>query len=204
MFSQIARINDHLYLSSLDALTPARLEARGVTQVISAMVEVLPPDLLLLPTATKAAGSASGGQRTHVQICVEDLESADLSVYFDSVADRIAREARLGGRSLVHCIAGVSRSPSLVLAYLVKYARMSLAEAYDHVRRLRPCIRPNTGFWRQLIAFEISRRGSQSVRVNTTQPSSYYSSSSSLPSTNDTYISPRFRQQWNGYLHNKY
>ncbi|EUB55337.1 Dual specificity protein phosphatase [Echinococcus granulosus] len=156
MFSQIARINDHLYLSSLAALTPTRLQQHGVTQVISAMVEVLPPELL-----------AEGGRRTrsHVQICVEDIESADLSVHFDSVADRIAREARRGGRSLVHCVAGVSRSPSLVLAYLVKHSSMTLAEAYDHLRRLRPCIRPNPGFWRQLIKYEVERRGVPSVCV---------------------------------------
>uniref|UniRef100_A0A0R3SDP4 Protein-tyrosine-phosphatase n=1 Tax=Hymenolepis diminuta TaxID=6216 RepID=A0A0R3SDP4_HYMDI len=145
-------------LSSLEALTPARLEARGVTQVISAMVE----------------------------ICVEDLESADLGAHFDAVADRIAREARKGGRSLVHCVAGVSRSPTLVLAYLVKHAHMTLAEAYDHVRSLRPCICPNAGFWRQLIAYEIARRGTSSLRVTTSSPSSHRR--------------PQ-QQQWNGYLY---
>lgn len=186
MFSQIARINDHLYLSSLEALTPARLEARGVTQIISAMVEVLPSNLLLLPSSASPGGS---GRRAHVQICVEDLESADLGAHFDAVADRIAREARKGGRSLVHCVAGVSRSPSLVLAYLVKHAHMTLAEAYDHVRALRPCICPNAGFWRQLIAYEIARRGTSSLRVTTSSPSS---------------LRRPQQQQWNGYLHHNH
>nr|CDS32333.1 dual specificity protein phosphatase 14 [Hymenolepis microstoma] len=186
MFSQIARINDHLYLSSLEALTPARLEACGVTQIISAMIEVLPPDLLLL---RPSASPGDNGRRAHVQICVEDLESTDLGAHFDAVADRIAREARKGGRSLVHCIAGVSRSPTLVLAYLVKHAHMTLAEAYDHVRGLRPCICPNIGFWRQLIAYEIARRGVSSLRVTTTN-----SSPSSLRRRH-------YPQQWNGYLH---
>ncbi|VDK21257.1 unnamed protein product [Taenia asiatica] len=200
MFSQIARINDHLFLSSLEALTPARLQQHGVTQVISAMVEALPAELL-----------ADGGSRTrsHVQVCVEDIESADLRAHFDSVADRIDREARRGGRSLVHCVAGVSRSPSLVLAYLVKHSSMTLAEAYDHVHRLRPCIRPNPGFWRQLIAYEIERRGVPSMRFE----SSLSNLTSRFPSSASTLLwnrlsnagtSSRYRQQWRGYLHGNY
>ncbi|KAL5968109.1 Dual specificity protein phosphatase 14 [Taenia solium] len=200
MFSQIARINDHLFLSSLEALTPARLQQHGVTQVISAMVEALPAELLV-----------DGGSRTrsHVQVCVEDIESADLRAHFDSVADRIDREARRGGRSLVHCVAGVSRSPSLVLAYLVKHSSMTLAEAYDHVHRLRPCIRPNPGFWRQLIAYEIERRGVPSMRFE----SSLSNLTSLFPSSTSTLLwnrlanagtSPRYRQQWRGYLHGNY
>lgn len=206
MFSQIARINDHLYLSSLEALTPARLEAYGVTQIISAMMEKLPADLLEIPSSSSSTLSfststlsstpsvlADGGRRAHVQICVEDAESADLSAHFDTVADRIAREARRGGRSLVHCVAGVSRSASLVLAYLVKHGRMTLAEAYDHVRAIRPCISPNTGFWRQLVAYEISRRGTPSVRINVIPPDT-----SSAASRGSKYTPRHHRSE---YLH---
>ncbi|VDM34222.1 unnamed protein product [Hydatigera taeniaeformis] len=200
MFSQIAKINDHLYLSSLEALTPARLQHYGVTQVISAMVEALPAELLT------EDGSRT---RSHVQICVEDIESADLSAYFDSVADRIAREARRGGRTLVHCVAGVSRSPSLVLAYLVKHSSMTLAEAYHHVHRLRPCVRPNPGFWRQLIAYEIERRGVPSMRLegsvgNLTSCPSPTSSTLIWNRLTNAEALQHYRQQWRGYLHEHY
>ena len=191
MFSQIARINDHLYLSSLEALTPLRLELHGITQVISAMVEPFPAELL------KDAGCKT---RSHVQVCVDDIESANLSAHFDTIADRIAREARRGGRTLVHCIAGVSRSSSLVLAYLVKYGGMSLAEAYRHVRSLRPCIRPNVGFWKQLIAYEISQRGTPTMCVEPSSPryrSTIYTRNYH-PSLNPA---PRCRQICHDYRH---
>ena len=180
MFSQIARINDHLYLSSLEAMTPLRLQVHGISQVISAMVEPLPTDLL-----KKGEGD---NMRCHVQVCVEDKETANLSAHFDAVADRIAREARRGGRTLVHCIAGVSRSPSLVLAYLVKHGRMSLADAYHHVRGLRPCIRPNVGFWQQLIDYEVAQRGVPTMRV---EPSTPPTKKKSYLAT--TSITPRYR-----------
>ncbi len=152
MFSQIARINDHLYLSGLQALSPERLRQYGITQIVSAMVDPIPSALLSVVD-------------THVQVSVEDIDYSNLRVHFDTVADRIAREARRGGRTLVHCMAGVSRSATLVLAYLIKHQKMSLSQAYDLVRSKRPCIQPNLGFWRQLIAYEEARRGVRSMKI---------------------------------------
>ena len=43
---------------------------------------------------------------------------------------------------LVHCAQGVSRSASVVLAYLMKYELMSLRQAYDHVRERRTVADP--------------------------------------------------------------
>ncbi|KAL7056937.1 hypothetical protein AAHC03_019238 [Spirometra sp. Aus1] len=152
MFSQIARINDHLYLSGLQALSPERLRQYGITQLITAMID--PPPASLLSAVT-----------SHIQISVEDAETSNLRIYFDSVGERIAMEKKRGGRTLVHCMAGISRSASLVLAYLIRHQNMSLADAYDLVRAVRPFIQPNAGFWRQLISYEETVRGSRSMRI---------------------------------------
>lgn len=154
MFSQIARINSHLYLSSLSALTPDRLRQHGITLLVSAMVDSPPLQL-------RNAVSSS------LHVPVEDMEGANLRVHFGRVGDRIAAEHRRGGRALVHCMAGVSRSSTLVLAYLVRHMNMSLADAYQHVRSVRPCIQPNPSFWRQLLDYEERVRGSRSVRLLT-------------------------------------
>ena len=55
---------------------------------------------------------------------------------------------------LVHCVAGVSRSPTIVIAYLMRSRGISLREAYDVVRTRRSIVNPNFGFMKQLIAFE--------------------------------------------------
>ena len=49
--------------------------------------------------------------------------------YFDSVADKLEDISRVGGKALVHCVAGVSRSASLCIAYLMKY----------QVKKKHPC-----------------------------------------------------------------
>ena len=42
---------------------------------------------------------------------------------------------------------------------------MSLRDAHEHVRKCRSVIRPNIGFWRQLIDYEKKVRGSKSVKM---------------------------------------
>ena len=49
---------------------------------------------------------------------------------------------------------GVSRSASIVLAYLMKHERMPLRAAYEHTAKRRSMIWPNRAFMAQLIRFE--------------------------------------------------
>ena len=57
---------------------------------------------------------------------------------------------------------GVSRSASVVLAFLVRHREMSLADAWAHVYARRDVV-PNIGFWSQLLSFEQAHRGCLSV-----------------------------------------
>lgn len=69
------------------------------------------------------------------------------------------------GKILVHCSAGISRSPSLVVAYLMKARGMSLRAALGQVVRARPQVSPNPGFLRQLKALEEELYGAVSLDV---------------------------------------
>lgn len=82
-----------------------------------------------------------------------------------AVADLIEMARRRGYGSVVHCAAGVSRSAALTLAYLLKYTDLSLLEAFRHTRTVRPVIRPNSGFMKQLAAYERKLRGDGHVSV---------------------------------------
>ena len=55
---------------------------------------------------------------------------------------------------LVHCIQGISRSASVVVAYLMKYERMSLREAHSHLKKKRTIADPRKEFVDQLGKFE--------------------------------------------------
>lgn len=59
----------------------------------------------------------------------------------------------VSGKVFVHCAVGVSRSATLVLAYLMIHHRLSLLAAIRSVQQKR-WIFPNRGFLRQLIALD--------------------------------------------------
>lgn len=60
---------------------------------------------------------------------------------------------------LVHCAAGISRSATVVLGYLILHEKMSLREGFALVHKKRPCIWPNEGFMAALIKLEAEKRG---------------------------------------------
>ena len=63
------------------------------------------------------------------------------------------------GAVLVHCAAGISRSATVVLGYLILHADYSLRSAFAHLYKCRPCVWPNEGFMAALIALEVEVRG---------------------------------------------
>lgn len=66
---------------------------------------------------------------------------------------------------LVHCSAGVSRSPTICVAYLQHRLRWSLKKAFKFVRKARPMVAPNNGFLRALINYEHSLFGGNTMRI---------------------------------------
>jgi len=74
--------------------------------------------------------------------------------YLQKGSSRIHGALGRGENVLVHCQEGISRSASIVLAYLIAYKRIDLETAMEDVRNARKCIMPNEGFIRQLKDFE--------------------------------------------------
>lgn len=59
---------------------------------------------------------------------------------------------------LVHCVAGVSRSATVVMCYLIKTRGFSLKEVFRYVLERRPCVRPNAAFLEQIFLYECGVR----------------------------------------------
>lgn len=84
---------------------------------------------------------------------VNDSEQEDISQYFESATDFIHRQK---GAVLVHCAAGVSRSATICIAYLMRYGGFNYDQAYSICKIARPEICPNPGFVEQLKKYEIT------------------------------------------------
>ncbi|KAK7603267.1 hypothetical protein V9T40_003266 [Parthenolecanium corni] len=150
----ISKLTNNLYLCGACALRADTFDKLNITCVINCTTREELPDPPL-PDRIK----------TYRRIAVLDSSVTNLIHYFHEIADTIRKVSQEGGNILVHCVAGVSRSVSLCLAYLLKYHKMSLKEAYEYVERRRPCIKPNNSFFKQLIDFEIENRGNPSISM---------------------------------------
>lgn len=93
-------------------------------------------------------------QMNHYQhIYLEDAESENISRYFDQTFHFIEK-ARQNGNILVHCMAGISRSATILAAYLMKKNNLTAREAIQALERKRWQVYPNDGFIRQLQQYE--------------------------------------------------
>ncbi|KAG8578665.1 hypothetical protein GDO81_010575 [Engystomops pustulosus] len=94
------------------------------------------------------------GHYQYKSIPVEDSHKADISSWFNEAIDFIDSIKNKGGRVFVHCQAGISRSATICLAYLMRTNRVKLDEAFEFVKQRRSIISPNFSFMGQLLQFE--------------------------------------------------
>ncbi|XP_012693217.2 dual specificity protein phosphatase 4 [Clupea harengus] len=87
-------------------------------------------------------------------IPVEDNHKEDISSWFMEAIEFIDSVKDSNGRVLVHCQAGISRSATICLAYLMMKKRVRLEEAFEFVKQRRSIISPNFSFMGQLLQFE--------------------------------------------------
>lgn len=94
------------------------------------------------------------GEFEYLRLTVEDSLAADIRACFSTAIAFIDSVKHSGGRVLVHCQAGISRSATICLAYLMHTQRVRLDEAFDFVKQRRHVISPNLAFMGQLLQFE--------------------------------------------------
>jgi len=130
--------NENVWLGSLEsACDREALRNHGITRVISAVYNINPifpddPDLLYL------------------KVPVIDEPNANIAKHFDRAIEFIDESIKLNKGILIHCVYGVSRSSTLVCAYLIKKYGMTVNTAVRHVQARRPKANPNKGFLLQL------------------------------------------------------
>ncbi|KAH9448542.1 hypothetical protein Pst134EA_027852 [Puccinia striiformis f. sp. tritici] len=157
-----SRILPFVYLGNLNHASNAlMLKALGITHVVSmgesALIPPPPSSRFISPFINNSQSNVVNSlwhECASGQIDVLDMKGvADDGI--DSIRPHIERamafieKCRLaGGKVLVHCRVGVSRSATVVIGYVMKHLKMDLASAYLMVRsrRLNILIQPNLLF----------------------------------------------------------
>ena len=74
--------------------------------------------------------------------------------YFDDTYRFVRQAKSAGGKVLVHCKMGISRSAATVAAFAMKFYGWSLTRSLELIKTKRNIVEPNEGFLAQLITYE--------------------------------------------------
>uniref|UniRef100_A0A1A8FUZ2 protein-tyrosine-phosphatase n=1 Tax=Nothobranchius korthausae TaxID=1143690 RepID=A0A1A8FUZ2_9TELE len=129
-----------LYLGAESDVTQDRLASLGISYVLS--VSRCSPQPSFLP-----------GSR-FLRIPIDDSLRDELLPWIPQALHFIDAAVSSGASVLVHCAAGISRSPALAVAYIMFHLDLDLDRAYRFVKERRPSISPNFNFLGQLQHFQ--------------------------------------------------
>lgn len=135
------RILPHLYLGcQRDVLNKELMQQNDIGYVLNASNTCPKPDFI--------------PESHFLRVPVNDSFCEKILPWLDKSVDFIEKAKASNGHVLVHCLAGISRSATIAIAYIMKRMDMSLDEAYRFVKEKRPTISPNFNFLGQLLDFE--------------------------------------------------
>ncbi|KZT68001.1 hypothetical protein DAEQUDRAFT_371078 [Daedalea quercina L-15889] len=178
-----SRVLPFLYLGNLNHATNAyMLHALGITHVVSVGECALLPPPNLESSASAPSCAYPGPSHAHFipgkgphgqgSLFVEEREGRikvldikgvcddgidTLEPQLEPICEWIDRAREEGGKVLVHCRVGVSRSATVTIAYVMKHLSLPLVDAYLIVRsrRLSVLIQPNMRLLYNLLGWEV-------------------------------------------------
>ncbi|KAI1291736.1 Protein phosphatase Slingshot [Halotydeus destructor] len=134
------QIFEYLYLGSeWNASNLEELKLKGVGKILN---------------VTREVDNFYPGAFDYYNIRVYDDDSTEMIRHWDKTYRYIYKSMEEGSKVLVHCKMGISRSASVVIAYVMKSKNWSLKQALQFVKNKRNCIRPNENFLKQLEVYQ--------------------------------------------------
>jgi len=112
-------------------------------------------DLITIEIKPLQAADLAQVVKRYLFINVMDHSKQDILSHFETSNEFIENALKEAtNKVLVHCVAGISRSASLVIAYVMKSRSMTYNEARGLVSQKRRIVDPNEGFVRQLVLYQ--------------------------------------------------
>ncbi|CAH1799941.1 unnamed protein product [Owenia fusiformis] len=135
------KILPFLYLGSqVDALNQDNIQMNDITWILNVSNTCPKPAFI---------------QDAHFyRIPINDNYSDKLIPHLKKAFHFLDKVRDANGCVLIHCLAGISRSATLAIAYIMYHLKLSSEEAYRYVKDKRPTISPNFNFLGQLLEFE--------------------------------------------------
>jgi len=154
----VTRIFPGFYLGSVPAVNRSNLDDHGITHIVSVLNGFKPKWTNMYK---------------YLHIDIIDTPSSELYQYFEKTFEFIEK-GRQEGAVLVHCFAGISRSATVVVAYIMRKLKLTLDDALGLVTDARPIVCPNEGFIRQLQKYEVEIKANTIKAKTTLQSKIYY------------------------------
>jgi Dual specificity phosphatase, catalytic domain len=86
----------------------------------------------------------------YIHLNMDDIPQENASRFFEISRKFISNAVKGGGKVLIHCRAGISRSATILMYYLMKTIGISAQQALNLIRQCRPIANPNPGFLKQI------------------------------------------------------
>lgn len=134
----MSKITEQIYLGNYkDASNKEWLEKNNITHVIN---------------ATKDLPNYFPDTYKYLQLHLDDTMHQSLYEVLEPSYQFIRGAIGNGGTVFIHCLAGVSRSVSILIYFLMKTNGSTYLKTLDFIRRKRLIANPNPGFARQLVS----------------------------------------------------
>ncbi|CAM9185879.1 unnamed protein product [Ectocarpus sp. 4 AP-2014] len=144
-----SRVLDHLFIGSrVHAKNRGLLKELGINRVLN-----VTPARTMDPTNGVPNFFEKDRSMTYKRVAVFDNRGEDLLQHLESCISFI-EQGSFYGKVLVHCNKGVSRSSTVVAAYLMRTRGLSKPTALTYLRSRRSIVNPHEGFLAQLDTFE--------------------------------------------------
>ena len=131
------QVINNLYIGDINSANDYNLlKSNGITHIVSCQPAYVHDNI------------------TYHNVHIDDDIAVDIYSHFYNAVDFIDDALSNNGKVLVHCYAGISRSASIILAYLMAIKKYTLEDAHDLLLSKRKICDPNPGFMLQLTCFE--------------------------------------------------
>lgn len=138
------QIEEGLFLGNVDSAENAELiRSNNITKIVSILESFY-------------LSNVFEGVEYH-RIAIQDSITSNILKHLPNAIRFISDAQKNGHNVLVHCAAGISRSSSVVIAYLMVKYNKSYMEIREFVNQKRRGICPNSGFERQLQSIDVDQ-----------------------------------------------